>query len=218
MALLLGAAAVSCTSTRQVTPWFRVERHRPLMDQPVLIGEETHEVAWLRTGGRWVQVADGRVFATPARDGSAVLFRKGVEWQVARATGEVAPLAVQCSFPALHPNRPAVYCAACEQQALLPPRCRGTAVSELDFSGRVTGVWKGTEPEGADGVTLVGVLPDESVVLAAEWACRLFAVGPDGSKLLSSTPRRDCGRFDAWTDVLTPLGAVRLVTSGENTW
>jgi hypothetical protein len=220
-ALLLGAAAVSCTTSRQVTPWFRVDLYRPFMDQPVLIGEQPHETAFVRRGDRWVQVSDGRVFATPTSDGRAVLFAAGLEWRVARDTGEIAPLEVDCSFPALHPTKPLVYCARCANE---PPmgRCKGTNVAELDLSGKVVRAWTSPEPtdDGTWTFWLVGVLADESVVLAVYGGCTMLAVGPGGTTRLGSGPKTKagCAHHALWGDALRSRNAVPLVLSGGNTW
>lgn len=213
--VLLAAATLSCTSTRQLTPWFRVESHRPLLDQPVEIGGRANDVAWMLIGGRWVQVADGEPFATRARDGRAVLFSRAGRWQIAHESGEILPLASDCAFPAFHPTMPAVYCARCANRPIAVD-CEGTVLDELDFSGRVTRVLRSPEPSarGAFGTGLVALTPDGAIVLSTYGACRLFALGDGGTTVLASGPRRTrCTHFKDWADVLAPLGAVPLVRS-----
>lgn len=210
---LLGAATASCASTKDVTPWFRVEHRRPVLDQPFLVGQAEHDVAWMRVDGRWVRVAEGDTFATGARDGKTVLFLDRGRWKLAREGGEIAPLGASCAFPSFHPMRPVIYCASC---ATGPDgrECLGTLVAELDLAGRVTREWTSPEPAspGAGWVTPVGVLPDGALVISTFRDCRLFAVGADASRVLASRARgRDCDSFPSWAGVLEPLGAEPLV-------
>ena len=106
VALLLGIAAVSCDSTRELTPWFRIRTHHPILDQPVLIGGERHDVASARIGGKWVKVAEGRVYSAASSDRRAVVYLSGDGWRIVRETGEIASVDPKCTFPAFHPTGP----------------------------------------------------------------------------------------------------------------
>lgn len=215
VALLAVPALAACTTTTQLTPWFRVESHRPLLDQPVEIGGAAHDVAWMRIGGQWVQVADGKPFATRARDGRAVLFRRAGRWQIARESGEIAALEASCAFPALHPTTAAVYCARCANQPIASD-CRGAVLTEMDLSGRVVRELRTPEPTaaGAFGLGLLAALPDGTIVLSTAGACRLFAVSGGGTRVLADrSPRARCDRFDDWSADLGSLEAVPLVRS-----
>lgn len=217
--LLIGLAISSCTCTRDVTPWFRVEMHRPLIDQPVQIGPRAHAVAWMRIAGKWVRVGEGRILATRAH--GAVLFFGERAWKIARKTGELAPLEVQCTFPAIHPSKPIVYCAECTKVDASGD-CHGSTVTELDLDGRVIRAYKGAEPSipGGYGLTLVGLLEDGSVVLSTRGRCQLFAVGPGGSTRFDVQPDQPgCHWLRDWNTALSQVGAERLVSSEEGiTW
>lgn len=217
-ALILAAVAMAgcATYTREVTPWFRVEHHEPFMDQPVRIGDRAHDIAFARRDGKWVQIASGFVHAIPARDKRLVVFSEGFTWFAARESGEITELPRECSFPALHPTRPVIYCARCA--TMDPPRtgnCTGAVVSQLDASGNVTSELRSEGPElkKSWSVWPVALLPDDTVILTTHEACRLLAVGPGGVRVLADAPKkRECSRFRNWTDVLVPLDAVPLVT------
>lgn len=217
--LLVAAVTSACSRTVHVTPWFRLDAYEPLMDQPFRIGDEARVIAWMKKDGQWVEVSKGgRVFATPSRDGGAVLFHGKGGWMIARERGDLSSLAVQCSFPALHPTKPLVYCARCAN-AHAAGNCVGMNVTELDLSGKVTRAWTSAEPTlpRSWSVWPVGVLPDESIAVAVSGTCRLLSVGPSGTTALALRPNaRECTRYADWRELLESLNAAPLVTSGES--